>query len=202
LFEAAFLLDRGVGAHLAGETELASKCFGAADTKRVRDYIESMWGARALWPEQQHYLKKRAVEELPSETPEQRGLKVSTIMKREVVDRDGFLCRYCHLPVVPARVRQELSKLYPETVPWGLTNPSQHSAFQTLWLQFDHVVPLARGGANATENVVVSCAACNFMKWNYTLAEIGLEDPRDRVVVTSCWDGLTRLLGGPERCPL
>lgn len=202
LFEAAWLLDRGVGAHLAGDEARAAAAFRAADTQVARDYIESMWGKRSLWPEQEHYLRRRHVDDLPAESPEQRGMSVGTALKREVVTRDGFLCRYCGLPVVPATVRTALSRHYPEAVPWGSTNPSQHAAFQTLWLQYDHVEPLARGGANATENVVVSCAACNFMKWNYTLAELGLEDPRGRAILTSCWDGLTRLLGGPERCPL
>lgn len=202
LFAAAARLDRAVGAHLAGDEVRAAKWLKLADSTAARDYIESMWGARSRWPEQTHYLRLRVVDDLPPETPEQRGLKVSTAMKRTVVARDGFLCRYCGLPVVPASVRTALTKLYPAAVSWGSTNPSQHAAFQALWLQYDHVEPLARGGANTPENVVVSCAGCNFMKWNYTLAELGLEDPRGRDVVTSCWDGCTRLIGGPERCPL
>ena len=202
LYQAAAFLDRGAGAHLAGDHLRAGALFRAANTGTVRDYIESMWGKRALWPEQQHYLRRRKVDNLPLATPEVRGMKIATVTKREVVKRDGFLCRYCELPVIPASVRDALSWEYPIEITWEKTNDGQHAAFQALWLQYDHVVPLSGGGKNDAENIVVSCAACNFMKWNYHLEEIGVCDPRDHAPVTSCWDGLSRLLGGPERCPL
>ena len=202
LFEAAAQLDFGVGAHLAGDRQRAADCFRTANTRPVRDYIESMWGRSDLWPEQRHYLRRRSVDGLPPLTPEARGLKVSAPTKRSVVDRDGFLCRYCRLPVIPDTVRKFLAREYPEAVSWGSTNASQHAAFQALWLQHDHVTPLSRGGANFAENVVVSCAACNFMKWDYHLDEIGVQDPRDRLPVITSWDGLTRIFGGRDKCPL
>lgn len=202
LFAAAAKLDYAVGAHLSGQTDRAAAALREADNEQVRDYIESMWGKRANWPEQKHFLRLRPVSDLPPETPEQRGLKVSSTVKRRLVDRDGFLCRYCSLPVIPSTVRDALRQAYPSSVGWGSTNAAQHSAFQALWLQYDHVVPLARGGVNDETNLVVCCAACNFMKWNYCLAEIGLTDPRSRPVVSTSWDGLTRLIGGPSRCRL
>lgn len=202
LFAAAARLDFGVGAHIAGDPLAAAEHFRAANTQAVRDYIESMWGKSDLWPEQRHYLRRRFVPDLPPATPEAHGLKVSAEIKRAVVERDGFLCRYCSLPVVPATVRKVLAKEYPADVPWGNTNASQHAAFQALWLQYDHVTPLSRGGENSAENVVVTCAACNFMKWDWHLDELGLVDPREREPVMTSWDGLTRILGGKEKCPL
>ena len=202
LFEAAASLDLGVGAHLNGDRARAAAQFRSADTQSVRDYIECMWGKRALWPEQTHYLRHRPVEGIPPPTPETRGTKVTSALKRTVVERDGFRCRYCSLPVIPASIRKVLAKEYPADVPWGSTNNSQHAAFQALWLQFDHVVPLSRGGPNDAENVVVSCAACNFMKWDYHLEEMGLSDPRSRPPLSSCWDGLSRLVGGTRKCVL
>ena len=202
LFQAAAALDIGVGAHLGGDRLRAAASFRAADMQVVRHYVESMWGKRSLWPDQPHYLRFRKVLDLPPRTPESRGLTVSPATKRAVVNRDGFLCRYCELPLVPASVRKALSRDYPAEVPWGSTNVSQHSAFQALWLQFDHVVPLTRSGTNDVDNVVASCGPCNFMKWDYHLEELGVIDPRSRTPVTSCWDGLTRLLGGVERCVL
>ncbi|MGQ0564534.1 MAG: HNH endonuclease [Gemmobacter sp.] len=161
-----------------------------------------MWGKRSLWPEQPHYLRFRKVSGLPSRTPDARGSTIAPAVKRAVVARDGFLCRYCALPVIPATVRTTLSSEYPAEVQWGRTNVSQHPAFQALWLQFDHVVPLTRGGANDADNIVASCGPCNFMKWDYHLEELGILDPRSRSPVSSCWDGLTRLMGGPENCAL
>lgn len=119
-----------------------------------------------------------------------------------VVARDGLTCRYCGLPVIPASIRKELTRTYPEAVPWGAKNELQHAAFQALWLQYDHVVPLARGGANDETNIIVTCGPCNFMKWDYTLDEVGLQDPRERKVLSTSWDGLTRLVGGIDKCLL
>jgi len=202
LYEAAALLDSGVGAHLAEDRDRAAADFLAANSSAVRDYIESMWGKSSLWPDQKHYLRRRAITDLSAPTPAARGQKVAPATKRAVVDRDGFQCRYCALPVVPDTVRKKLAVEYPHQVGWGSTNASQHAAFQALWLQYDHVVPLSGGGTNEPENIVVSCAACNFMKWDYHLAELGLLDPRERQPVATSWDGLSRLLGGPAKCPL
>ena len=38
-------------------------------------------------------------------------------------------------------------------------------------LQADHRIPLARGGSNAIENILPSCASCNFRKATLTEAE-------------------------------
>jgi hypothetical protein len=75
---------------------------------------------------------------------------------------------------------------------WGRTNGEQHAAFQCMWLQYDHIVPHKRGGATDLENLVVTCAPCNFGRMNRTLEEVGLEDPRAFPVVPTTWDGLER----------
>jgi 5-methylcytosine-specific restriction endonuclease McrA len=61
-----------------------------------------------------------------------------------------------------------------------------------MWLQYDHLLPHARGGTNDLGNIVITCAPCNFARMNYTLEEIGLLDPRTREPVRSDWDGLER----------
>ncbi|WP_371179699.1 HNH endonuclease [Ahrensia sp. 13_GOM-1096m] len=63
-----------------------------------------------------------------------------------------------------------------------------------MWLQFDHVVPHSRGRSNHQENIVVSCAPCNYGKAEYSLDELGLKDPRHTESLRTSWDGLTRLL--------
>lgn len=62
----------------------------------------------------------------------------------------------------------------------------------TLWLQYDHLLPHARSGTNDLENVVITCAPCNYGRGGYTLEEVGLADPRLREPVRSTWDGLER----------
>jgi hypothetical protein len=85
-------------------------------------------------------------------------------------------------------------RAYPDALPWGRTNPTQHAAFQGLWMQFDHVLPHSRGGDNSLENVVITCAPCNYGRMHWTLDEVGLVDPRKMPTHKTSWDGLERLL--------
>jgi 5-methylcytosine-specific restriction endonuclease McrA len=62
-----------------------------------------------------------------------------------------------------------------------------------MWAQYDHVTPHSSGGENTLENLIVTCAACNYGKNNFTLEELGLIDPREFPPVQSQWDGLERL---------
>ncbi|MBI3144160.1 MAG: HNH endonuclease [Pseudogulbenkiania sp.] len=55
-------------------------------------------------------------------------------------------------------------------------------------------MPHSYGGTNDLDNLVVSCTACNFGKMSCRLEELGLSDPRARLLLQSQWDGLERLL--------
>jgi hypothetical protein len=75
----------------------------------------------------------------------------------------------------------------------------QHAALQCMWLQFDHLIPNERGGTSELENVVVTCAPCNFGRMQLTVEEAGLQNPLMRTIAPTwrrfeTWDGLTRLL--------
>ena len=59
-----------------------------------------------------------------------------------------------------------------------------------MGLQDDPVIPHARGGDNSLDNIVITCAPCNFGRMNWTLDEVGLIDPRTREPVRSTWTGL------------
>lgn len=71
-----------------------------------------------------------------------------------------------------------------------------------MWLQYDHIVPHARGGDNSIGNVVVTCAPCNYARMDYTLDELGLENPLSREPRQSNWDGLERVLSVPAKSPV
>ncbi len=188
IYDSYRYLDAAVSAHLNGKFCIADELFRLADLPEVRDWTESIWGKSSPYV---------IVKKMPEVhvSPKVKARMPDAQMKQKVIARDGCHCRFCGIPVIRSEVRKFIHNLYPESVPWGRTNLSQHSAFQCMWLQFDHVVPHSAGGENTLENLVVTCAACNFGKMEYTLDELGLDDPRLRPVLMSCRDGLERVVG-------
>lgn len=191
LYDAARYLDAAVSAHLQGHSILAAGLLKQADMQEARDYTESIWGAKSP------YVRVRPSPSAPTPVGSRARVKQRMPGKAEkaaIEARDGYHCRFCQVPVIPAEVRSKLKTLYPNAVLWGKKNIEQHAGLQALWLQYDHVVPHARGGTNDLENVVVTCAPCNYGKDSYCVEDLGLFDPRDRPPIQSHWDGLTRLL--------
>ncbi|MBD2120093.1 HNH endonuclease [Trichocoleus sp. FACHB-262] len=189
IVDAARYLDAAVSAHLIGRFDLAEALIRLADIPAVREWTESLWGATS--PYTQYRVIENASPHLPKDqrVPNRMPTAAQTHFLHQ---RDGYHCRFCGIPVIRSEVRDRLRKFYPDALPWGKTNPEQHSAFQALWLQYDHLLPHARGGNNDLENVVITCAPCNFGRGSYTLEEVGLADPRLREPVRSTWDGLER----------
>jgi 5-methylcytosine-specific restriction endonuclease McrA len=76
--------------------------------------------------------------------------KIGAKVRREVLERDGPNCRYCGKG--PLR--------------FGWAYNGKWRLRLVLWdVHLDHVVPLARGGTNTPENLVVSCDDCNARKF-------------------------------------
>ena len=187
IFDVARYLDAATSAHLQGEHDIASKLFELANSQIVREWLESIWGKGSP------YVIISKLPPIETQTKVEARMPTSAQIN-ELHRRDGFHCRFCGIPVIRAEVRKRASELYPQAVTWGRTNASQHAAFQALWAQYDHVVPHSAGGTNELENLVITCAACNFGKMSYRLEELGLQDPRGFPAVRSTWDGLERLL--------
>lgn len=187
--EAAHYLDEAASAHLAGRSVLAEELIRRANMTVIREWTESLWGSNSP------YVKYRAVPNAPPSLPKEQRVKVrmpTLAEKRELHQRDGYHCRFCGIPVIRMEIRTRIREVYQDALPWGSENSKQHAAFQAMWLQYDHLLPHARGGNNDLDNVVITCAPCNFGRMNYTLEEVGLIDPRMREPVSSSWDGLER----------
>ena len=187
--EAARYLDEAVTAHLAGRSDLADELIRRTNAKAIRDWTESLWGTSSP------YVQFRDVAGVPPSIPKAQRLKVrmpTTAEKRALLLRDGYHCRFCGIPVIRTEIRKRIQEKYPEALPWGNTNMGQHAAFQAMWVNYDHVLPHARGGTSDLDNVVITCAPCNYARWNYVLDEVDLIDPRTREPVHSSWDGLER----------
>jgi len=104
--------------------------------------------------------------------------------------RDGFVDRYSGEKLVFPPVLRLLSKLMPEEFPfhknWKISEC--HAAYWQLFPSIDHIVPVARGGANEESNWVCTSQLRNSAKSNWLLEELGwrLHDPGD----LRDWDGL------------
>ena len=197
LFKAAALLDRATDEHLRGDRIQAERLLAEADRPVVRAWTEMLWGSAAANPEQWRYRRVRTVTGSPPYLSKADRVPVrmpSAIERAAVIERYGRHCVFCGIPLIRAEVRSFFKRTYPDAVPWGPTNGSQHAAFQALWMQFDHLVPHCRGGDNQVDNVVVTCAGCNFGRMSNTIEELGLLDPRLRPRQKSDWDGLERAL--------
>jgi 5-methylcytosine-specific restriction endonuclease McrA len=190
IFEAAFYLDEAVVAHLTGQKDLVNELLHRTNCQVIRDWTESLWGKNSP------YVKYRAVTEVPAVIPEEQRIEVrmpTRTQELELQKRDGFHCRFCSIPVIRKEVREHLHALYPEALPWGTSNEQQHAAFQAMWLQYDHIRPHSRGGSNEADNIVITCAPCNYGRGSHMPEEVGLLDPRKCQPVRSSWHGLEQI---------
>jgi hypothetical protein len=196
IFEAWKLISDAADAHIAGNFADAESMFRQADLPQVWHWLNPAWVKVHLnvnvWkPEgDTEWIAKTARDPVRL----LRGETKSAAVRAAVLARDGYRCRYCGIPVVDADIRDIARALYPAAIPWHGTDPArQHAAFQCFWLQYDHVVPHSHGGPSTVDNVVITCALCNFGKDKYTLKQLGLSDPRLRPPEPCNWDGLERL---------
>lgn len=188
IFEAASYLRRAVDAHNSDEPAVAANLFAAANMSAVRDWTESIWGTG--W---KSLVRPRVIEGAPpylSKVDRQPLRMPNKLGEATIIARDGYHCRFCGIPVIHKRIRERAARLYPHVVTWGRSNPSQHAAFQAMWLQFDHLIPHSRGGTSDLSNVLITCAPCNYGRFHYTVEELDLINPLSREPVTSDWNGL------------
>lgn len=186
-------LIAAVDAHVAGDQDAAAAQFRKANCPDTWAWLNDAW----IVPRKNIVVLKPEGDSKPvpkAERDPDRNIHKS--IKEAVLERDGYRCRYCGLPVVSAEIRKIAHRLYPQEIPWMSSIPAeQHSAFQVTWLQYDHVVPHSHGGRSSEDNVVISCALCNFGKDGFTLRQLDLEDPRLREPIPTSFDGLERLRG-------
>ncbi len=184
-------LSKAVDSHGLGNFDVANRLFKETNLESIRNWTESIWGSHGIHRElinsygtpKTVLTEFRDVKRMPSKEEE-----------RILIQRDGLFCRFCGIPLIRKEVRMKLNKLYPEAIPWGKKNGQQHAAFQAMWLQFDHVIPHARGGKTELNNLVITCAPCNYGRMNFLLDEIDLQMPEvvNKPIVN--WDGLERIL--------
>ncbi len=193
IFQAADRLKEALEHHRANNRGEAEKLIIAADNNAVRDWLESLWGSSKINPDQWKYLRVRKVPNSPPILPKSERVSVrmpTEDAKIEIVRRHGRTCAFCGIPLITVQVRKAFNRIYPNAAHWGPKNTDYHAAFACMWLQYDHILPHSRGGDNSLENLVLTCAGCNFGRMGYTLEQVGLLDPRRRLPPLTDWDGL------------
>lgn len=188
IFRAAELLSEAVDAHLEGDHRNAGRLIAEADIQEVWDWTDSIWAK-----ENRNIHRRRRVDDAcPRVCKCKRDLdsKPSNKQKQALVNRDGYHCLFCGIPLIRAEIRDAIRKHYRNELKWGRAKLSQHAGFQCLLMQFDHVIPHSRGGPTDLDNLIVTCNACNYGRSDSMLKEVGLIDPRKiRSETKSTWDG-------------
>jgi len=122
-----------------------------------------------------HFGKEPKLEPAPDRDP----LRQPTRFEAELFERDGFTCRYCGTEVFPLKMLKRFEEMVgSENFRATGTNATRHGVRLAFRAALDHVEPWSRGGRTDSSNLVTCCGPCNYGKAEYTLAELGLRDPR------------------------
>ena len=116
----------------------------------------------------------------PSPTLPLDPIKDFSKFRRTVFIRDGVRCRYCESPVVPSEVFRKLNKFVGDDHLTLTTTNSTSGHYLMFCSTLDHVFPHSLGGRTDENNLVTCCWSCNYGKSNYTLEQIGLDNPLHR----------------------
>ncbi|HZP93434.1 MAG TPA: hypothetical protein VFB20_11220 [Burkholderiales bacterium] len=109
---------------------------------------------------------------VPGAAPKRQYTELESL---RIFFRDGFIDRYSGARLIFPGTLRLLSKLLPDEFPahpnWKMSE--SHEIYWELFPTIDHVVPVARGGADAPENWVTTSMVRNAAKANWTLEELG-----------------------------
>lgn len=89
--------------------------------------------------------------------------------------RDGFIDRYTGTRLIFPPVLRAISVMLPEGFPYhpNWKMDATHPAYWDLTATIDHLIPVARGGADNEGNWVTTSMARNSAKGNWSLDDLG-----------------------------
>ena len=134
--------------------------------------------------------KAKLLTEYPCASPSTRRNKWPLSRLVAVFARDGYTDRYSGLRLVFPGTLRALSLLMDEAFPYhpNWKQSATHPAFWELYPTIDHIVPVARGGADDEPNVVTTSMLRNSAKSNWLLNEVAW--PSELAPIVPGWDGL------------
>jgi 5-methylcytosine-specific restriction endonuclease McrA len=105
--------------------------------------------------------------------------KTFSHLSRQIYRRDYFHCRYCGSKVAPRSFFTRFSKMIgDEYFHLGRSNKDIPGIYLLSVATLDHVTPHRLGGRTDEENLVTSCWPCNYGKMEFTVDQLGMDDPR------------------------
>jgi 5-methylcytosine-specific restriction endonuclease McrA len=187
---AADLLSQAADALLRGDLVQAADFLRGSDLRALEDYRYKVAGPRnpAIHRQMKFPVGARMRNSIGPRMPTAR-------IKRQVLARDGYRCRFCGSRVIVNEARKAFVAVLPTVARWGNRNVECHYGLAILRASIDHVVPFQRGGSSDVDNLVTTCNPCQYGRVNWLLDEEELEDPRRYPPIIDSWDGLTRLRG-------
>jgi hypothetical protein len=96
---------------------------------------------------------------------------------------------------MPKKLFKKAQSLIGKTyLPLGSTNLTRSGFYLMFVATLDHVLPLSLGGRTNESNLVTSCWSCNYGKANFTVEQIGINNPLDRDIDLDKENKVERLL--------
>lgn len=192
IFQAAGFLLAASRSHRLGHFAEADRLIRRADFTEITAWTDSILGK--VTEEVHGFVTVLGAPPLFPKEERPTPRKPTAATKRAVIERDGYHCRFCGIPVMRSETRRRIRLAYPEAARWGKRNAEQHAALQCLWLQYDHLLPNQRGGSSGPENIIVTCGPCNFGRMEHTVDEARLMNPFKHPLKPT-WDGYGSWLG-------
>lgn len=125
------------------------------------------------------------------EISQRDSVRSPAMIQNEVFLRDSYHCRYCGGKLISQEfIRKFIKNLDSPLFKRGETNLTTHGIIHITWPVADHVTPWNKGGKTNLDNLVSSCAPCNYGKDGYTIEQLGIDNPFKRAPNKSEWDGL------------
>lgn len=180
------LFIKAVEAFIAGNKNLCLEIIGQIRTAEITEwYIEhgQMSGRH----------RKLQLNIPPPETIDidlRDAVRSPAKLQKQVFERDSYHCRYCGGKLISQEfLKTFIKRLNSPLFSRGETNLNTHGIIHLTWPVADHVIPWNKGGRTSLDNLVSSCAPCNYGKDGYTIEQLGLIDPLTRPAKISDWDG-------------
>ena len=173
----------------AGKIELARSILRNSRDLEMRTWYHVHAQNIATW--RSETLTMEAPEPILPLDPENRFSKFESIL----FARDNYQCRYCADPVIPKKVFKKAQSLIGSTdLPLGRTNLTRSGFYLIFVATLDHVMPWSLGGRTDESNLVTSCWSCNYGKADFTVEQIGINNPLDRKIELKTENEVDRLL--------